>query len=234
MEILKIDNISKSFNNKKIIDNVSLNIDSGTIVGLVGKNGAGKSSLMKAITGLIEVDAGSITVCGIDVKSDRKDALRHIGATIENNDFYEFLTGYENLRTFTECSRNLNEIIEYVGLKKDINKKVSTYSLGMKTRLSLAIVLANNPDILILDEPTNGLDPNGIIELRNKLLSLKKQGKVIIISSHMLDEINKICDEIIFINDGKIIKKVNASKKLNLESLFSNIEKEYYEERYLC
>ena len=136
---------------------------------------------------------------------------------------------------YSENQRALQNTIEFIGLEKDIFKKVSTYSLGMKSRLSLGIALINNPDLIILDEPTNGLDPKGIIELRNKLLSLKKNRKAIIISSHLLSEIEKICDEIYFVKDGMIIEKVIVkSQKDNLEDIYNRVEKEYYEEKYLC
>lgn len=234
MKVLEVKNISKKIGDKKIIDNVSFEINSSSIIGLVGNNGAGKTSILKAITGLYRIDSGSIKICGIDAIKDSFDTLKHIGASVEENCFYEFLNGYENLIIYSNSS-NVDKIIDFIGLRDTIYKKVSTYSLGMKQRLSLGIALVNNPDIIILDEPTNGLDPKGIIELRNKLLSLKENGKSVLICSHNLSELEKICDEILFIKDGKIIDKVLPKKiKDSLESIYSKIEREYENKKYLC
>lgn len=235
MNILEVSNISKTISNKRLINDVSFSICEGKIIGLVGNNGAGKSSILKAITGLFRIDDGKIVINGYDLSKEPFEALKCVGATIENNEFYDFLSGYDNLYIYSENQRALQNTIEFIGLEKDIFKKVSTYSLGMKSRLSLGIALINNPDLIILDEPTNGLDPKGIIELRNKLLSLKKNRKAIIISSHLLSEIEKICDEIYFVKDGMIIEKVIVkSQKDNLEDIYNRVEKEYYEEKYLC
>lgn len=234
MRILEVNNISKSIGNKKIIDNVSFSIDSGTIIGLVGNNGVGKSSILKAITGLFRIDEGSITINGYNLNKEAFEALSKVGSSIEESAFYDFLSGYDNL--FIYCNeKEINSIVEFIGLKDSIFKKVGEYSLGMKQRLSLGIALANNPDLIILDEPTNGLDPKGIIELRNKLIELKKNGKAIIVSSHILSELDKLCDQILFINEGKIIKSIIPKKeKDSLENIYSKIEKEYYEKKYLC
>lgn len=235
MKILEVNNISKSLGNKKIINNVSFDLNSGKIIGFVGNNGAGKTSIFKAITGLFRIDEGSIKINGYDVTTEPFEALNHVGATIENNEFYDFLSGYDNLYIYSENKELLRKTIEFIGLKNDIFKKVKTYSLGMKARLSLGIALVNNPDLILLDEPTNGLDPSGIIELRNKLLKLKRDGKSIIISSHILSEIEKVCDEIFFIRDGTIVRNVVVSKvSESLESLYSKVESEYDEEKYLC
>ena len=238
MNILEVSNISKTISNKRLINDVSFSVCEGKIIGLVGNNGAGKSSILKAITGLFRIDDGKIVINGYDLSKEPFEALKCVGATIENNEFYDFLSGYDNLYIYSENQRALQNTIEFIGLEKDIFKKVSTYSLGMKSRLSLGIALAgtlvSNPKVIILDEPTNGLDPKGIIELRSKLLSLKKNRKAIIISSHLLSEIEKICDEIYFVKDGMIIEKVIVkSQKDNLEDIYNRVEKEYYEEKYL-
>lgn len=234
MKVLEVKNISKKIGNKIVIDNVSLSVNSGTIVGLIGDNGAGKSSIMKAITSLIRIDKGSIKICGTEIHEDAYECLKHVGASIEESYFYDFLNGYENLKIYSNRN-NFDDIIDFIGLRDSIHKKVKTYSLGMKQRLSLGIALVNDPDLIILDEPTNGLDPKGIIDLRNKLITLKQCGKAIIICSHLLSEVEKICDEIYFIKDGKIIDKL-LPKKVNkdLEEVYSKINMAYENKKYLC
>ena len=204
VNVIDVKNISKTIGKNKLINDISFNIDEGTIVGLVGRNGAGKTTLMKCLTGLLDVDTGSVNICSYDMKNERDYALKHIGASIEMPMFYPDLTGYENLNAFSESKSSIAYVIEYIGLKNEIFKKVRVYSLGMKARLMIGMTLLNNPELIILDEPTNGLDPKGIIELRNILIRLKEEGKTIIISSHILSEIEKICDEIYFICGGDI------------------------------
>ncbi len=218
MNILEVKNLTKTIGKKKILDDISFSIEEGKIIGLVGVNGAGKSTLLKTIVGLYHIDKGNITINNYDLKKDFDKAISIVGAMIEEPAMYDYLTGEENLNLFKIMLKNVSEekvkeIVKLVSLEGSIYKKLKTYSLGMRQRLGLAHCLLNNPKLIILDEPTNGLDPLGINDLRNFLKSLKDV--TIIISSHILSEIENICDEAIFIDKGKIIgiKKINHNKK---------------------
>lgn len=213
-KILEVKNLTKIIGKRKILDDISFTINEGSIIGLVGKNGAGKSTLLKTIVGLYHIDKGEIIINNFDLKKNYDKAIENIGCLIEEPSMYDYLTGEENLNIFRLMLKNVSEervkeIVKLVSLEGSIYKKLKTYSLGMKQRLGLANALLNNPKILILDEPTNGLDALGIIDLRNFLKSLKNT--TIIISSHNLSEIENICNEVIFIDKGKIIgiRKVN-------------------------
>lgn len=230
MYLLEVNDVSKTIGKKKILENVSFNLKKGKVLGLIGNNGAGKSSLLKAITGLYRIDTGYIGINGLDLTKEPFEALKHVGATIENNEFYDFLSGYDNLYIYSDNKDDIFNTASFVGIKEVMNKKVKTYSLGMKTRLSLAIALINNPDLIILDEPTNGLDPSGVIEFRNKILTLKESGKGILISSHILSDLEKICDDVIFIDSGRIIRHINnSSHKCSLEKIYKEIERNNFE-----
>ena len=220
---VEVKNVTKVINGKKILNNISFNIRRGSIVGLVGPNGAGKSTLLKIMTGLYTLDIGEVYYEGISLKNDYENAIKSVGCIIENPDMYKNLSGHDNLELFKVMFKGVSEetvrgIVEIVNLEKSIGRKFKTYSLGMKERLGIAASLLGNPKILILDEPTNGLDPIGIKNLRALLKNLKDT--TIIISSHLLSEIEAICDEVIFINNGEIIER----KDLN-----SNENKKYVE-----
>lgn len=217
---LEVKNVTKQIGNNLIIDDVSFCLEKGKIYGLVGANGSGKSTLLKMILGLYKFK-GDIVINGFNIRTNYKDALTNIGGIVDYVSFYEYLTAYENLRYFAllygvEYER-IDVIMLLVGLNRD-KKIVKKYSLGMKQRLGIAIALLKDPNILILDEPTNGLDPKGIKELRELLLSLKD--KTVIVSSHIISEIEKFVDEVIFINDKKIIQKKiirdDGKNKINL------------------
>lgn len=217
--VIKVRNISKTFNKKKILDNINFDIYEGEIVGLVGKNGAGKSTLLKIMTGLYSYDEGEIYYYNYNLKTDYEKAMSIVGTLIENPDMYSNLTGKKNLELFKSMFKGIDEgtveeIVRIVEMEKYLGKKFKTYSLGMKERLGIASSLINKPKILILDEPTNGLDREGIKKIMKMLKELKDT--TIIISSHMLNDIEELCNKIIFINDGKIdsIKiKQNDNKK---------------------
>ncbi len=205
---IKIRNVSKSINGKKILRNISFDAYEGEIIGLVGPNGAGKSTLMKIMTGLYSYDEGDIFYYEYNLKDDFEKCLSMVGTLIESPDLYKNLSGKNNLKIFKSMFKDIDEeqikeIVRIVELEKYLGKKVKTYSLGMKERLGIATALINKPKILILDEPTNGLDPIGI----KKIISILKNMKdtTIIISSHMLSEIESLCNKIVFINDGEII-----------------------------
>lgn len=210
MEILKCDNLKKVIKGKTIIENISFSMNEGDVIGLIGPNGAGKTTTMKLILGLIKITEGTVKINGYDIQKEFTKAIEKVGAIIENPDFYMYLSGYDNLKitanNYKNISKNrINEVIKIVGLENRIKDKVSTYSLGMRQRLGIAVALINNPELLILDEPTNGLDVEGIIEMRNLIKRLSNQGISILISSHNLNEIDNLCNRIIAIKNGRII-----------------------------
>ncbi|HFZ6623200.1 TPA: ABC transporter ATP-binding protein [Streptococcus agalactiae] len=208
MNYLQITNLTKSYGETIILDNVNLSIDSGEIVGLLGRNGAGKSTLMKCIVGLVRKDYGKIKFNGV--------VSNKFGYLIEYPAFYPNLSAYDNLKIFASilnvCDKRIKDIIDIVGLTKHRDKIFANYSLGMKQRLGLGRVLLTDPDLLILDEPFNGLDPSGVIEIRGLLKELVKSGKSILISSHNLPEIERIVDQINLIHNTKIVKSVNINE----------------------
>ncbi|HGI3566527.1 ABC transporter ATP-binding protein [Finegoldia magna] len=208
MNYLQIKNLTKSYGETIILDNVNLSIDSGEIVGLLGRNGAGKSTLMKCIVGLVRKDYGKIKFNGV--------VSNKFGYLIEYPAFYPNLSAYDNLKIFASilnvCDKRIKDIIDIVGLTKHGDKIFANYSLGMKQRLGLGRVLLTDPDLLILDEPFNGLDPSGVIEIRGLLKELAKSGKSILISSHNLPEIERIVDQINLIHNTKIVKSVNINE----------------------
>ena len=212
-KLLEVSNLCKVIKGRKIVDDFSFEINQGEIVGLIGPNGAGKTTLMRMLVGLIKKSSGSIYYCGDKIEFDDREYLKDIGAVIEAPNFYPFLTGYQNLKIFGSMSGVIkediiHEIVDLVQLKDAIDKKVGTYSMGMKQRLGVVQALLHNPKLIILDEPTNGLDPIGVRELREHLLEISKKKNVsILISSHILSELDLLCDRAIIINNGKRIEK---------------------------
>ncbi|QAA33039.1 ABC transporter ATP-binding protein [Clostridium manihotivorum] len=212
MNVLEVKNLYKDYHKQRALKNINITIRENEIIGFVGPNGAGKSTLMKIMVGLIPSTKGNVTIMGYDVKKNRERALEKIGCTIETPYFYEYLTGRENLQIIANmykhiAKENLIKVAKKVGIHDSLDKKVKAYSLGMKQRLALAQAIIMNPKILILDEPTNGLDPQGIVEFRNILKDINQSGCTIFISSHILSEIENICQKVIFINNGQIIKE---------------------------
>ena len=209
-KILEIKNLKKSYNNKRVLDIDSLEIKEGSIYGLIGRNGAGKSTLMKLILGLVKKDEGIIKVFGQELNSKKqKESNKNLGALIENPSFYDHLTGYENLEIICSLKgikkEEISKTLDLVGLSNVDKKKARNYSLGMKQRLGIAMALIGNPKLLILDEPINGLDPQGIEEMRNLFKDIVKNTSTsILISSHILDEIEKISSHIGILKDGKL------------------------------
>lgn len=209
-EVLKCDNIKKQIKDKVLVEKISFSIKKGDIVGLIGPNGAGKTTIIKLILGLIKLTEGKVYINGYDIQKDFIKAIEKVGAIVETPDLYMYLSGYDNLKITANNYKNIKkdrikEIIKLVGLEKRIKDKVSTYSLGMRQRLGIAEAIINNPELLILDEPTNGLDVDGIIEMRNLIKRLSHQGIAILISSHNLTEIDNLCNRIIAIKNGRII-----------------------------
>lgn len=209
--LVEINNINKSFGKKKVLKDVSFYIDKNEIVGFVGPNGAGKSTTMKCISTLIFPDSGDIKVAGYDVKKQRELALSQIAALIEAPGLFQDVTGRDNIKLFASLKNvgpeRIKEIYEFTELNEALDRKVHGYSMGMKQRLALGIAILSKPKFLILDEPTNGLDPTGVINLRNTLLDLvKKEDISILFSSHQLGEVEHLADRIICINQGEIIE----------------------------
>ena len=210
MEILKCENLKKQIKDKVILENISFSINKGDVVGFIGPNGAGKTTTIKLILGLIKLTDGKVYIGGYDIQKNFIKAMERVGAIVETPDLYMYLSGYDNLKLTANNYKNISkkriyEVIKMVGLENRIKDKVSTYSLGMRQRLGIAEAIINNPELLILDEPTNGLDVEGIIEIRNLIKKLSNEGIAILISSHNLTEIDNLCNRIIAIKNGKII-----------------------------
>ena len=210
MSILKVNNLCKKIGKKEILKDVSFELDKGEILAFIGPNGAGKTTTIKCILGLQKIDSGSVLINDYDIKKDFVNAIKKVGAIVESPDVYLYLTGYENLKMQASYYKDIKEeeltrVIKLVGLQNRINDKVSKYSLGMRQRLGIAISLLNFPNLLILDEPTNGLDPEGIKELRELLQNLAQSGVAILISSHNLSELESFCNKVCIISKGQIL-----------------------------
>lgn len=209
-KILEVKNLKKSYNNKRVLNIDSLTIEERSIYGLIGKNGAGKSTLMKIVLGLVKKDEGMIKVFGEELSAkNQKDLNKNLGALIENPSFYDHLTGYENLEIISKLKGikkdEILKTLNIVGLNNVGKKKAKEYSLGMKQRLGIAMALIGSPKLLILDEPINGLDPQGIEEMRKLFKNIVKNTSTsILISSHILDEIEKISTHIGILKEGKL------------------------------
>lgn len=225
--VLECKALNKSLGKKHILKDVNLVLNEGDILGFIGPNGAGKTTTIKLILGLQTIDSGSVSINGYDIKKDFVKAIKNVGAIVENPDMYTYLSGYDNLkmsqRLYNIKEDRVKEVIKLVGLEKRIHDKVSKYSLGMRQRLGIANAILNNPKLLILDEPTNGLDPEGIKEIRTLLLKLAKTEKMaILVSSHILSELDSFCNKIAIIQNGKIIETNDISKikEINNEEVY--------------
>lgn len=217
MNILKIEKISKKIGKKQILKNVSFELNSGDILAFIGPNGAGKTTTIKCILGLQKINSGKVIINGYDIKKDFVHAIKNVGCIVEEPDVYMYLSGMENLKIQARMYKNvlkedINRVVELVGLEERIYDKVSKYSLGMRQRLGIAIALLNSPNLLILDEPTNGLDPEGIKDLRILLKRLAKSGVGILISSHNLSELESFCNRVCIIANGKIVEEANINE----------------------
>ncbi|HCL4437530.1 ABC transporter ATP-binding protein [Clostridium botulinum] len=221
--VLDVKNISKKRGKTPILKDVNFSIGEGEICGFVGRNGAGKTTLMKIITSMLFPNEGEIIICGKNLKTEREEALKNIGAVIETPEMYGYLTGRQNLNYIASMLKDvtkdeIEEAIRYSNLGNKIDEKVKKYSLGMKQRLGLAQALIGDVSLLILDEPTNGLDPLGVVELKNTINTLaKEKGVSVFISSHILSEIESICTKVVFIDNGKIIniQKMDEEPQIN-------------------
>lgn len=224
-EILVCNNLHKHIGKKEILKGVSLQICEGDILGFIGPNGAGKTTTIKLILGLQSISSGSVTINGFDIQKDFEKAIQKVGAIVENPDLYMYLSGYDNLKLignlYSHVSKaRIDEVIKLVGLENRIHDKVSKYSLGMRQRLGVAQAILHKPNLLILDEPTNGLDPEGIKSLRELLLKLShEEGMAIFISSHNLSELESFCNKVCIIKNGVVVETSNLE---DVKKEFSN------------
>lgn len=208
---LTIRNLNKSFGKKHIIHDFSLEVKRGEVFGLLGPNGAGKTTIMKMVMGFLHPDTGEISITGVPVKKHYEKAMAHIGGIVENPEMYGYLSAWDNLQMYARLhpgvtKARMQQVVHQLRLENRIKDKVKKYSLGMKQRLGLAQAMLHDPDVLMLDEPTNGLDPAGIHELRGILKDLAhKEGKSIVVSSHLLGEMQQICDRVAIVQEGKLI-----------------------------
>ncbi|OQP46795.1 ABC transporter ATP-binding protein [Niastella populi] len=229
--IINVSNLSKQYRELKAVNNISFTVNAGDIYGFLGQNGAGKSTTIRMLLTLIEPTAGNIELFGKNLYSHRKEILRQIGAVIEKPDLYKYLTAYENLSLFAKMSgatvteKKLNDQLEQVGLSKRAHSKVKTFSQGMKQRLGIAIALIHDPQLIILDEPTNGLDPQGIADIRNLILHLSRhQGKTILVSSHLLHEIELIANRMLIIDKGEKVMEGTVAELVDPANTIVHLE----------
>lgn len=229
MELLKIEDLTKTIKKRNILDGISLTVESGEIVGFLGPNGAGKTTTIKMILGLFSITGGHISVCGYDVVTDFEKAMENVGGIVENPDLYKRMTGKQNLEYFSAlydngAKENIDEVIKLVKMADRINDKVKNYSLGMRQRVGIAQAILHKPKLLVLDEPTNGLDPISIKELRDLLKFLAKNAGVgVFISSHLLNEMELMCDRIYIIDNGVVIgeKTIEQVQETDIEDIRS-------------
>jgi ABC-2 type transport system ATP-binding protein len=216
--VLTLEHVHKFFGARPVVKDVSFSVEEGEIFGFLGPNGAGKTTTIKMILGLLSLDGGTITVNGYNVETQFEQAMRYVSGIVENPDMYDYLSGYDNLRLQARaCGQpmsRVDEVTELVGMQMRIRDKFKTYSLGMKQRLGVAQALLHDPKIMILDEPTNGLDPAGIKDFRELLRRLaQERGMAVLVSSHILQEMQLMCDRVGIIRDG-ILLRVSTMEEL--------------------
>jgi len=223
--VMEIRNLSKQIGRRTIVHSVSLDVYPGEVLGLLGPNGAGKTTLIRMMTGLIAPSQGDIRIHGFSVRTQFEQAIQHVGAIVENPEFYKFLSGYKNLVHFARMvpgvdEDRIHEAILLVKLEESIHDPVKTYSLGMRQRLGVAQAILHRPSVLILDEPTNGLDPAGIRELRDYLRRLvETERTAVVVSSHLLSEMELMCDRVAIIQRGKLIDVRRVNEMVRHEGL---------------
>lgn len=228
MKVLELTGVKKKLGKREIIKELSLSVEEGEIFGFLGPNGAGKTTTIRMIVGLISPTEGEIKINGFNVQKETVKALGSIGAVVENPELYKYLSGRENLMQIARIRKvpkeEIEELIKLVGLEDRIKEKVGKYSLGMKQRLGLAAALIGNPKILILDEPTNGLDPSGILDFRDIVKKAAKEKNIaVFISSHILSEVQNLCDRVAFINNG-VIQAIEDIHDNNIKTEFDSFE----------
>lgn len=231
MSLVTVSHLSKKFKTHHAVDDLSFSVNEGDVYGFLGQNGAGKSITIRMLLTLITPTAGHIELFGLDLRKERNKILRQVGAVIERPDLYKYLSAFENLSLFARLSgskiskKELNAQLEMVGLRGRENDKVKTFSQGMKQRLGIAVALIHNPQLIILDEPTNGLDPQGIADMRNLILHLSRHlNKTVIVSSHLLHEIEQISTRMLIIDEGKKMVEGTVASLMDPEKTMVEVE----------
>lgn len=218
---IKLNHVSKNFGKRRVVDDLCLETHTGEVFGFLGPNGAGKTTTIKMLVGLIDFDEGEISICGADVRTQFEKAMANVGGIVENPELYRYMTGLQNLRQYARMRKGvteerIREVVELVGLTNRIHEKVSKYSLGMRQRLGVAQSLLHHPKVLILDEPTNGLDPAGIRELRDILRNLAHRENVcVMVSSHLMSEMQLMCDRVGIIVKGKLLQVTSVEELIH-------------------
>ncbi|MEC1754726.1 ABC transporter ATP-binding protein [Bacillus mojavensis] len=215
--ILHIEGLDKKIGSKQILKQISMDVRQGEIIGLLGPNGSGKTTLIRIIVGLLKQNSGSVAINGFKHDTEFEQAMEAVGAIVENPEFYPYLSGWENLKHFANMHKKidderLDEVVERVGLTSAIDDKVKTYSLGMRQRLGIAQAILHRPKLLILDEPTNGLDPAGMKDFRDHIKELaEEEGTAVLFATHLLREVEDLCDRVIIIQNGEIKAEVSLN-----------------------
>lgn len=229
--VIRVSNLTKQFKQLKAVDDLSFTVTQGEVYGFLGQNGAGKSTTIRMLLTLVEPTGGTIEIFGKELRSNRAEILRQTGAIIEKPDLYKYLTAYDNLELFARLSglrlkkKQLMEQLEQVGLAERAGSKVKTFSQGMKQRLGIAVALVHDPRLIILDEPTNGLDPQGIADIRNLILHLSRDlHKTVFVSSHLLNEIEQVSDRLLIIDKGKKIVEADIRELVDPEKSFIQLK----------
>ena len=233
-KVLEISELTKLYKNGRGVKDINLEVFRGEVFGFLGPNGAGKTTVMKSITGLNSIESGKIRILGHDLKTEFEVALKNVGSIIESADLYEYLSAYTNLKFVARFHKNITEkdieeALSLVNLTKYKNEKVSKFSLGMKQRLALAMALLAEPELVILDEPTNGLDIEGTVDMRNLIIDLaSKKNVTFFISSHLVHEVELMCDKVAIIHEGRLVN--NGEKIENIKAKFNSLEDFYMSE----
>lgn len=227
-KVLECHDLHKKFGKKEILKGISLEANEGDILGFIGPNGAGKTTTIKLILGLQSITSGSVKINGYDIQKDFTNAIKKVGTIVENPDLYMYMSGYENLKMISNLytgvtKERIDEVIKLVGLENRIKDKVSKYSLGMRQRLGIAQAILHKPNLLVLDEPTNGLDPEGIKQIKDLIVKLaKEENMAVLISSHNLLELESFCTKVTIIKNGEIVETstIEEAKKVNKDSIY--------------
>lgn len=229
--IIQVNSLSKKFKEINAVDDLSFTVEQGDVYGFLGQNGAGKSTTIRMLLTLVKPSAGEINIFGKNLSTHRSDILKQVGAVIEKPDLYKYLSAYDNLAIFAKMSgikadkKLLMDQLKMVGLEERATSKIKTFSQGMKQRLGIAVALIHNPQLIILDEPTNGLDPQGIADMRNLILQLsRRMGKTIVVSSHLLSEIELVANRMLIIHKGKKVVEGKVAELLDPSKSLVEIE----------
>ena len=219
--MLQIEGLTKAYGNKIVLDNLNLTVEQGDIYGFLGPNGSGKTTTIRAVLGLVNYQKGNVILNGFDIKKDFKKSIQKVGAVVETPRFFENYSGYWNLKVMADFydhvpRKRIDEVLEIVGMEKRAKEKVKTYSLGMKQRLGIARALIHSPELVILDEPTNGLDPQGMKEVREMIIQLSiEQNITFFVSTHLLSEVEVLCNKVCILKRGQKIEEGVVKKLLN-------------------